>query len=55
MAAVVEAWTQPHAPEALRERIASMYRRALELQMAAGELDKAPDPLEEHPELLAGL
>jgi 3-oxoadipate enol-lactonase len=55
VAAVVAAWTQPHAPEALRERVASMQRRAFELQAAAGELPEAPDPLEQHPELLAEL
>ncbi|MDQ6850701.1 MAG: hypothetical protein M3070_12220 [Actinomycetota bacterium] len=46
VAAVVAAWTQPHAPAALRERVASMQRCALELQAAAGELQEAPDPLE---------
>jgi 3-oxoadipate enol-lactonase len=55
VAAVVEAWTQPRAPEALRERVASMQRRAFELQAAAGEVQEAPDPLEQHPEVLAGL
>jgi pimeloyl-ACP methyl ester carboxylesterase len=55
VAAVVAAWTQPHAPEALRERVASMQRRAFELQAAAGEVQEAADPLEEHPELLAEL
>jgi len=55
VAAVVDAWTQPHAPESLRERVASMQRRAFELQAAAGDVQEAPDPLEQHPELLAGL
>jgi pimeloyl-ACP methyl ester carboxylesterase len=55
VAAVVAAWTQPHAPDALRERVASMQRRAFELQAAAGEVQEAPDPLEQHPEVLAEL
>jgi pimeloyl-ACP methyl ester carboxylesterase len=55
VAAVVAAWTQPNAPEALRERVASMQRRAFELQAAAGEVHEAPDPLERHPEILAEL
>jgi pimeloyl-ACP methyl ester carboxylesterase len=55
VAAVVAAWTQPHAPEALRERVASMQRRAFVLQAAAGEIEEAPDPLERHPEVLTEL
>jgi pimeloyl-ACP methyl ester carboxylesterase len=55
VAAVVAAWTQPNAPEALRERVATMQRRAFELQAAAGEIQEAPDPLEQHPEVLAEL
>jgi len=55
VAAVVAAWPQPHAPEALRERVASMQRRAFVLQAAAGETEEAPDPLEQHPEVLTDL
>lgn len=55
VAAVVAAWTRPDAPEALRERVASMQRRAFELQAAAGDVPEAPDPLIEHPELLGKL
>jgi pimeloyl-ACP methyl ester carboxylesterase len=55
VAAVVEAWTQPGAPTELRERVASMQRRALEIQVAAGDVDEAADPLEQHPEALANL
>jgi 3-oxoadipate enol-lactonase len=55
VAAVVAAWTQPHASEALRQRVAAMQRRAFEVQAAAGEVKEAPDPLEEHPEVLAEL
>ena len=53
--AVVDAWTQPHAPQALRERIAAMQRRAFELQAAATGVEEAPDPLEHRPQLLARL
>jgi pimeloyl-ACP methyl ester carboxylesterase len=46
VAAVVDAWTLPGAPAQLRSRVAAMQRRALETQMAAGEPEEAPDPLE---------
>jgi pimeloyl-ACP methyl ester carboxylesterase len=55
VAAVVDAWTQPDAPQALRDRIAVMQRQALELQAAAPDAAEAPDPLEQHPEILATL
>jgi pimeloyl-ACP methyl ester carboxylesterase len=55
VAAVVDAWMQPDASEALRERVASMQRCAFELQAAAGDAREAPDPLEQHPEVLAEL
>jgi pimeloyl-ACP methyl ester carboxylesterase len=45
--AVVEAWTLPHAPDSLAERVAAMQRRAFETQIAAGEVDEGPDPLED--------
>jgi pimeloyl-ACP methyl ester carboxylesterase len=54
-AAVVEAWVQPHAPSALRERVRAMQRRAAELQAAAGDVEEAPDPLEANPEPLKHL
>jgi pimeloyl-ACP methyl ester carboxylesterase len=44
--AVVDAWTLPDAPAELRDRVAAMQRRALETQMAGGEPEEAPDPLE---------
>jgi pimeloyl-ACP methyl ester carboxylesterase len=53
--AVLEAWLQPGAPEALRSRVADMQRRAFELQTAAPEAEEAPDPLEHHPEHLERL
>jgi pimeloyl-ACP methyl ester carboxylesterase len=42
----VDAWTLPDAPAEIRERIATMQRRALELQVGT-EVSQAPDPLEE--------
>ena len=53
--AVVEAWLQPDAPPALRERVWAMQRRAAQLQMAAGEVEEAPDPLDRDPTLLEKL
>jgi len=53
-AAVVDAWTLPDAPAELREQVAAMQSRALELQLDAPEPPEAPDPLEE-PEALAGV
>ena len=50
--AVVDAWLQPGAPAALRERVASMQRRAFELQSAIEDAEEAPDPLERRPETL---
>ena len=41
--AVLDAWVPPR----LRERVAPMQRRALELQAEAGGASEAPDPLEE--------
>jgi pimeloyl-ACP methyl ester carboxylesterase len=53
--AVLDAWLLPSASPELRDRLAAMQRRALELQTAAGEVTEAPDPLESHPELLGRL
>jgi pimeloyl-ACP methyl ester carboxylesterase len=53
--AIVDGWTLPDAPDALRQRVAVMQRRALELQLAAPEPAEAPDPVEEHPEVLERL
>jgi len=46
VAAVVDAWTLPGAPARLRDQVAAMQRRAFETQLAAGEPEEAPDPLE---------
>ena len=53
--AVLEAWLQPVAPAALRERLAAMQRRAFELQARATDVSEAPDPLERDPESLSRL
>jgi pimeloyl-ACP methyl ester carboxylesterase len=53
--AVVDGWTLPDAPPELRDHVAAMQRRALELQLAAGELAQAPDPLQEGPDWPARL
>jgi 3-oxoadipate enol-lactonase len=55
VSAVVNAWTLPDAPTELRERVATMQRRAFDRQAAAGEVSEAPDPVEADPELLQGL
>jgi pimeloyl-ACP methyl ester carboxylesterase len=55
VAAVVEAWVLPGTPAALRQRVAAMYRRGIERQLAAGDVDEAPDPLEQRPEILRNL
>src|SRR5262249_54043757 len=47
--AVAEAWTSPGP---VRELVEEMQRRAFELQLAAGEVEDAPDPVEEDPESL---
>ncbi len=46
VAAVVDAWTLPDAPPALRDRIAAWQRRAFELQAHAGEGPEDEDPIE---------
>jgi pimeloyl-ACP methyl ester carboxylesterase len=55
VAAVVDAWTLPDAPQALRERVAEMQRRALVLQSEAPDVPEAPDPVDEDPGALARL
>jgi pimeloyl-ACP methyl ester carboxylesterase len=53
--AVVNAWTQPSAPPALRDQVATMQRRAFELQADAAQAEEAADPLEQNPRALAAL
>ncbi len=54
-ASVVEAWTLPDAPAALREQVRRMQRRAFELQTNDEDATDAPDPLDEDPDALARL
>jgi pimeloyl-ACP methyl ester carboxylesterase len=49
VAAVVDAWTLRDSPPELRERVAAMYRRGIETQLAAEEPEEAPDPVDEDP------
>jgi pimeloyl-ACP methyl ester carboxylesterase len=44
--AVIDTWTLPDAPKPLRDRIATMQRRAYELQKDAKDATEAPDPIE---------
>ncbi len=53
VAAIVDGWTLPGAPEELRDRVAAMQRRAFLLQQATPDSDLAPDPLEDRLEALA--
>jgi pimeloyl-ACP methyl ester carboxylesterase len=48
---VVDAWTLPDAPKALRRRVARMQRRAFEHQLGV-EAVEAPDPLDADPAAL---
>ncbi|HET6867257.1 MAG TPA: alpha/beta hydrolase [Solirubrobacteraceae bacterium] len=45
--AVVEAWTVPGAPPALRDSVARMQRRAFIAQADAPEVPEGPDPLDQ--------
>jgi pimeloyl-ACP methyl ester carboxylesterase len=53
--AVVDAWTLPDAPPEPRERIAATYRHGIEVQLAAGEPEEAPDPVAEDADWAARL
>jgi pimeloyl-ACP methyl ester carboxylesterase len=53
--AVVEGWTRPDAPAALRDRVAAMQRRAFALQGDTGPVSEAPDPVDEQPEAVASI
>jgi pimeloyl-ACP methyl ester carboxylesterase len=52
--AVVEAWTLPGAPDALRDRVAAMQRQAYALQIGA-DWAEAPDPVEQDPDAVGRL
>ncbi|HEX7610176.1 MAG TPA: alpha/beta fold hydrolase [Solirubrobacteraceae bacterium] len=51
--AVLDAWLLPDAPARLRERVAAMQQRALELQAAAPEVPEGLDPIERDPDALS--
>lgn len=53
--AVIDAWTLDDAPPAQRELVATMQRRAFELQLAIEEPEMAEDPLEANPGALSTL
>ena len=53
--AVVDFWTLPEASQELRDRVATMQRRAFALQAEAPQATEAPDPAEARPEALARL
>jgi pimeloyl-ACP methyl ester carboxylesterase len=55
VAVVVETWTLPDAPPQLRERVATMQRRAFAQQAAAATTGSDPDPLERDPSALTRL
>src|SRR5262245_17708658 len=53
--AVVDTWTLPDAPQALRDRVAAMQRRSFEVQVAATEAVEVPAPAEVDPDGLIEL
>jgi 3-oxoadipate enol-lactonase len=53
--AVVDAWTLPDSPPELRRRVGAMYRRGIEVQLAAEEPEEAPDPVAEDPDWSSGV
>jgi pimeloyl-ACP methyl ester carboxylesterase len=55
VAAVVDFWTLPDAPEELREHVAAMQRRAYEHQLGVPEPETGPDPVEDDPAVLGTL
>lgn len=55
VAGVLGHWLMPDAPAALRDRVAAMERRSLEIQLAAGDPPDAPDPLAQRPDALEAI
>ena len=55
VAAVVAHWLMADAPAAVRDRVAAMERRSLEVQLAAGDPPEAPEPLTQRPEVLESI
>jgi pimeloyl-ACP methyl ester carboxylesterase len=52
---VLDTWTLPDAPAEMRERVATMQRRAYDQQADAHDLAEADDPVEDDPETLRAL
>jgi pimeloyl-ACP methyl ester carboxylesterase len=50
---MLSAWLQPDAPTELRERVATMQRRAFELQAGEEGPPEPQDPLEEDPDAIS--
>jgi pimeloyl-ACP methyl ester carboxylesterase len=55
VAGVLDTWTLPDAPAELRDRIATMQRRAYDQQVDAEPAEEAADPMEEDPDALRRL
>lgn len=55
VASVVEAWTLPDAPAAVRELVAVMQRRAFELQEGHDDGRQPADPVDEDPAVVGRL
>jgi pimeloyl-ACP methyl ester carboxylesterase len=55
VAAVVDSWTLPGASSELRDHVAAMQRRTFELGADEPDMTEAPDPVEEHPEVIGEL
>jgi pimeloyl-ACP methyl ester carboxylesterase len=55
VAAVLDAWTLPDAPRELRDRVATMQRRAFERRAGVTNVSEARDPVEEDPDRLTRL
>lgn len=55
VAGVLRHWLRPDAPAALRDRVAAMERRSLEIQLAAGDPPERPDPLAQRPDALEAI
>lgn len=53
--AIVRGWTLPDASPELRERIATMQRRAYQQQLSVPEMTEAADPVEDDPAVLSSL
>jgi pimeloyl-ACP methyl ester carboxylesterase len=55
VAAVASSWVRPEASDEVGDRIAAMQRANYERHASEQELERAPDPLEEDPDLLGAI